>query len=253
MSEVRIYQPDIDDAGMAELQARLIQPFPIEAHDFKPQAISDRTDRALGAVYVDSRYYQDRLDEVDPTWTNAIEINLTGEAIIIVSTVTVLGRARMSTGECSLKDSNAATSAEAQAFKRACAAHGLGRYMYHLPKQWVDYDKQHKRFTHNGIEMLRVQLAQATGQEYTPRIQQGGNGNGHGNGHTPAPQKHQAPARKTATPAPATSNVGPTEFWSAARPLIGDKFPNQDAVKDLVARYTQGDQTNWAQAIQALN
>ena len=39
---------------------------------------------------------------------------------------------------------NAATAAEAQAFKQACACFGLGRYLYYFTGTWVDLD-DHKR------------------------------------------------------------------------------------------------------------
>jgi hypothetical protein len=38
------------------------------------------------------------------------------------------------------------SSAVAQAFKRACAAFGLGRYLYHLLQMWGDYDSRRKAF-----------------------------------------------------------------------------------------------------------
>ena len=45
------------------------------------------------------------------------------------------------TGEKWADDQNAATSAEAQAFKRACSCFGLGRYFYDVPGVWVDLDE----------------------------------------------------------------------------------------------------------------
>ena len=36
------------------------------------------------------------------------------------------------------------TSADAQAFKRACSCFGLGRYFYDIPAIWVDLD-QHRQ------------------------------------------------------------------------------------------------------------
>src|SRR5690606_29548632 len=35
--------------------------------------------------------------------------------------------------------------AEAQAFKRACAKFGLGRYLYSLDARWVDYDQDKRQ------------------------------------------------------------------------------------------------------------
>jgi len=46
-----------------------------------------------------------------------------------------------------LEDENCFTVASAQAFKRACVAFGLGRYLYDLPKdQWFDYDPKTRQF-----------------------------------------------------------------------------------------------------------
>ena len=44
------------------------------------------------------------------------------------------------TGEAWSDDENASTSAEAQAFKRAAACFGLGRYLYYFRGIWVDLD-----------------------------------------------------------------------------------------------------------------
>jgi len=47
-------------------------------------------------------------------------------------------------GEEWADDENAATRAEAQAFKRACACFGLGRYLYDLDKVWSDLDQYNR-------------------------------------------------------------------------------------------------------------
>jgi hypothetical protein len=44
-------------------------------------------------------------------------------------------------GEEWAEDPNALTSAEAQAFKRACSNFGLGRYFYSFAEMWVDLDE----------------------------------------------------------------------------------------------------------------
>ena len=232
----------VDNAKLAELQTELEKPFPVEAHSFKPQAVSRNGDRALGPCYVDSRCYQARLDTVDPGWTNTYQIHLTEHQVIIVSTVTVLGRPRSSTGECQLGDSNAVTSAEAQAFKRACAAHGLGRYLYLLPKWWADYDKDSKKFTDNGIRDLQEQLSKALGIEFV----ESGNGNGHGAVASPPRGKSSHTG---------STGVSPTDFWTAARLQVGSglKYPTREAVQALVQIHTTVDGgTDWESALKAL-
>jgi hypothetical protein len=50
--------------------------------------------------------------------------------------------AHSATGEEWADDNNAGTSAEAQAFKRACSCFGLGRYLYFFTGKWVDLDER---------------------------------------------------------------------------------------------------------------
>ena len=62
--------------------------------------------------------------------------------VVVVSKVTVLGLgSHTGVGEEWADDENAATRAEAQAFKRACSCFGLGRYLYDLDKVWMDLDQ----------------------------------------------------------------------------------------------------------------
>jgi hypothetical protein len=65
--------------------------------------------------------------------------------VVVVSKVTIHGLgSHTGVGEEWADNPNAATRAEAQAFKRACACFGLGRYLYDLATVWVDLD-QHNR------------------------------------------------------------------------------------------------------------
>jgi hypothetical protein len=70
-----------------------------------------------------------------------------GESRIICE-LTIHGVTRSSTGEFDDGKKNAiaeGTVAEAQAFKRACSKFGLGRYLYEIPIQWIDYDDEKNR------------------------------------------------------------------------------------------------------------
>src|SRR5437660_5502751 len=61
--------------------------------------------------------------------------------VMVTCEVTVFGLGSHSaTGEERADDDNAATAAEAQAFKQACACFGLGRYLYYFTGTWVDLD-----------------------------------------------------------------------------------------------------------------
>jgi Rad52/22 family double-strand break repair protein len=61
--------------------------------------------------------------------------------VLITCELTVFGLGSHSaTGEEWADNDNAGTSAEAQAFKRACSCFGLGRYLYYFSGTWVDLD-----------------------------------------------------------------------------------------------------------------
>lgn len=129
-----------------ELLTALSEPFPEEIIRFRAGATNRDKTKAIALAYADPRAYEDRLNALVPgEWQ--VEFTPWGEHRIICH-LTILGVTRSSTGESG--DSNpdiAGTSAEAQAFKRACTKFGLGRYLYALPTQWVDYDASTKQLT----------------------------------------------------------------------------------------------------------
>jgi hypothetical protein len=236
----------------------LLEPFEIEAHTFKPQLTSKDKTSGLAVSYVDSRFYQGRLDEVDPSWSVRYEVQTLEDRVFFICTLTVCGISRQSTGEEPLfkangkPNDNAFTSAEAQAFKRACASHGLGRYLYHLPKMWGDYDDRRKRFKPQAVEKFRRILAQATDQDYKPTTSPSA---------SPArttsskAQAGQTSRRTQATAAPAGngSEASATDFWTKVSPLIGGKFKDKQAVLSWLEQFKQNGQTNWSGACAAIS
>jgi hypothetical protein len=116
-------------------------------------------DKKRGQIvpYSDSRAYTDRLNALftPQGWTREYGVetmtNITrvkkGESIVsgkvlVTCTVTILGIGSHSgTGEEWADDDNGMTSADAQAFKRACSCFGLGRYFYDIQAIWVDLDQ----------------------------------------------------------------------------------------------------------------
>lgn len=81
----------------------------------------------------------------------------------IVCHLTINGVTRSSTGEPdsqSEKSEIAGTAAEAQAFKRACAMFGLGRYLYNLPSVWAEYDSERRQFSEQGKARLNGIIVQ---------------------------------------------------------------------------------------------
>lgn len=153
---------------LSELAPALTIPFPSHQIDLKPGATTRSKDRAMAMAYADSRVYQERLDQVvgPEAWSVRFEVTPQG----VVCTLEICGVTKADVGDYPVDigdrpNENRATTAAAQAFKRACAQFGLGRYLYSLPRMWADYDADQKAFVApQGVVMA---LYQAAGlQEY---------------------------------------------------------------------------------------
>lgn len=124
---------------------------------------------ALALVYADPRVYHERLDLVfgPGNWGSTISFvtsqffkalpqkmgwgkdkdkiiqearDVVGHKIFTIVSLQVNGLGtKSSTGEEDTSDPNAATSSEAQAFKRACSMIGIGRYLYFFPRERMPY------------------------------------------------------------------------------------------------------------------
>lgn len=128
---------------LASVHSALCKPFAQSLIELKPQSVTKDRSRALAAPYVDARAYQTRLDRVvgPESWSATYRETLSG----VICRLTILGVTREDVGDLPPQgEENRMTSAAMQAFKRACAAFGLGRYLYALPLTWADYDDQKK-------------------------------------------------------------------------------------------------------------
>ncbi len=133
----------MSEKSFADVLKELSKPFAPQAVQFRAGATNREKTKAQALAYVDTRDYYDRLDEVvGGEWTVKVEPIGTGALKIAL---TIMGVTREEVGEASPEDANTYTSAYAQAFKRACASFGLGRYLYRLPKWWVAYDAQSRK------------------------------------------------------------------------------------------------------------
>jgi hypothetical protein len=141
----------------AEALLRLEEPF--ASKDVKWLVAATTKDGSKGRVtpYADPRAYTDRLNEVVTAsgWTRQYTVYTispvtrikkdkpiqTGKVLVTcVVTITGIG-SHSGSGEEWADDENAMTSAEAQAFKRACSIFGLGRYFYNFAEMWVEVDQ----------------------------------------------------------------------------------------------------------------
>jgi hypothetical protein len=135
------------------LFAQLTEPF--DPSEIKWRVTHTTRDGSRGAViaFADPRAYSDRLNHVfTPSgWTRTYEVNTvssltrmkkdkviqTGK-VLVTCTVTIAGiGTHADSGEEWADEENAMTSAQAQAFKRACICFGLGRYLYNFAEMWV--------------------------------------------------------------------------------------------------------------------
>ena len=142
---------------MNKFLTELEVPFP--PYQVRWRVTNTTSDKKRGQImpYADPRAYTDRLNALfyPQGWTRTYRIetlnNITrlkkGESILtgkvlVTCTVTIAGLGSHSgTGEEWADDDNGMTSADAQAFKRACSCFGLGRYFYDFIAPWVDLDQ----------------------------------------------------------------------------------------------------------------
>jgi len=141
----------------ANALTRLEEPF--ASKDVKWLVAATSRDGRKGRVtpYADQRAYTDRLNHIFTAggWTREYSVHTvspitrmkkdkpiqTGK-VLVTCVVSIPGVGTHSgSGEEWAEDENAMTSAEAQAFKRACVCFGLGRYFYNFAEMWVDLDE----------------------------------------------------------------------------------------------------------------
>ena len=136
---------------------RLQEPFDQDEVKWLVAATSRDGRKGRVTPYANPRAYTDRLNDVLTAsgWTRQYAVHTispvtrlkkdkaiqTGK-VLVTCTVTIAGIGSHSgSGEEWADDENAMTSAEAQAFKRACSCFGLGRYFYSFAEMWVDLNE----------------------------------------------------------------------------------------------------------------
>lgn len=112
----------------------------------RPGPTNESKTHAIAFPYTDRRAYQERLDEVVGPDGWEVSYRSLGSLTAVVCRLTILGHTKEEVGEAASGNPNAWTSASAQAFKRACASFGIGRYLGSLPRLWAEYDSQKKCF-----------------------------------------------------------------------------------------------------------
>ena len=132
----------------SEILQALSAPFdPADVH-WKPQAISGN--RCLAVAYIDARAVMDRLDEVcGVAWQDSYD-PLPGGSVLCRLQVQIDGQwiVKCDVGSPSAQpdEGDRMKAAFSDALKRAAVKFGIGRYLYRLPRQWVDWDAQKRQF-----------------------------------------------------------------------------------------------------------
>src|SRR5829696_9200620 len=138
------------DPEVQALASALSAPFEPKGIKFKPQMV--KNNRALAMAYIDARLIQDRLDEVlgVENWEDAYKLLPDGS---------VMCRLRVKLGDRWISKTDVGSPSEqpdlgdrlkaafSDALKRAAVKFGIGRYLYRLAAQWVDYDPVKKQLT----------------------------------------------------------------------------------------------------------
>ncbi len=122
---------------------RLGDPFPAKAVHWKAQTV--KQDRCLAVPYIDARDVMDRLDDAvgQTNWQDSYQ-DFGGGRIVCTLRVRLGGEwiEHQDVGGESGQpdDGDKAKAAFSDALKRAAVKFGIGRYLYQLPKYWVEYD-----------------------------------------------------------------------------------------------------------------
>lgn len=138
----------MSDGSVRSITDALAAPFDEKEIKWKPQMV--KNNKCLAIAYVDVRVIEDRLDGVVgvENWQDSYEVLNDGSVVCRLAirfngewvTKTDVGSpSEQPDGGDRLK------AAFSDAMKRTAIKYGIGRYIYRLPSQWVDYDPAKKQ------------------------------------------------------------------------------------------------------------
>ncbi len=210
------------DVDVNVIASELAAPFNPAEVKFKPQTVSGN--RALAVPFVDARVIQDRLDEVLGVmgWQDSYECLPDGSVVCRLSIR--LGAewiTKMDVGGQSEQpdEGDRRKAAFSDALKRAAVKFGIGRYLYRLKPQWVDYDPQKRQF------LRKPNLPQPAATENKAEVakREVAAGNGRVAGVIPVAESNEKPK-----PAPAVEEAKPTRGMPANGPELQRRLYDYD-------------------------
>jgi len=166
-----------------QMMQALAQPFDMDVIEFRVGSTYTKDGKTMGLAlaYAESRAYMDRLDSVygPMGWSTDVEFLDNKNAISTLSVMMPDGRTV--TRKAAASDTDL-MSAEARAFKRACAQLGIGRYLYAVSSPWAITKKRGKNdiFADDTVTKLRNGMAKWVQRTYGNGAAQSTNGNGNG-------------------------------------------------------------------------
>jgi hypothetical protein len=146
--EKKAAQPDRSEL----LRRALRRPFDPAEVKWKPQAVSKHGNSAMAVAYIDARAVMDRLDEAVGVGNWRDEYTEASGGVVLCRLSLRVGGEWVSKEDVGSESEqpdpqDKRKAAYSDALKRAAVKWGIGRYLYHLPQQWVPYDKQKRCFT----------------------------------------------------------------------------------------------------------
>jgi hypothetical protein len=132
-----------------QITAALARPFDEKEVKFKPAVV--KNNKAMALAYVDARVVQDRLDDVLGVegWSDEYEFLPDGSCLCrLRCRIADEWLTKMDVGSPSEQpdQGDRTKAAVSDALKRAAVKFGVGRYLYRMPQQWVDYDSMKRQF-----------------------------------------------------------------------------------------------------------
>jgi hypothetical protein len=127
-----------------EVMKRLASPFPLEAISWRVGATNKEKTKGIALAYIDARDVMDRLDQVVGPENWQCRYPFTGCCEIGIN---IEGGWVWKANGAGVTDYEAEKGQYSDAFKRSAVMWGIGRYLYHLPNEWVliePYGKSYK-------------------------------------------------------------------------------------------------------------
>lgn len=128
--------PDIDLAALAAY-------FDESEIEWKPVAVSKKTNKALAAAYVTNRAVQQRLDDVvgPARWQNQFREGPAGGVLCGLSIEVAPDKWVTKWDGAENTDIESVKGGLSDSQRRAAVQWGIGRYLYNVPSQWVPVDE----------------------------------------------------------------------------------------------------------------